>query len=214
MLVVILILYVGTTVFAPRATGAGATLTPSCTLSVEWERYLWQYFFFSQDQHVFILEHYFSTRSYADCQNAFRNYFPDSLVPNKSTIQRLVERFRETASIGEKHRYGRPSVLSKDSLEDIRARWLQSPRKSLRKLSQQTAMTYGSVQRDTKRLKLHSYRVLFIPWVAWLLDHSVVYLQSPFTSVKHYTRYIHVYRYMPYITGRPVLPIRHYMHCA
>jgi hypothetical protein len=51
---------------------------------------------FSQDQRVFILEHYFSTLSYAGCQNAFRNSFPDSLVPSKSTIQRLVERLRET----------------------------------------------------------------------------------------------------------------------
>jgi hypothetical protein len=52
--------------------------------------------------------------------------------------------------IAEKHRSGRPSVLSNDSLEDIRARLLQSPRKSLRKLSQQTGMTYGSVQRAYK----------------------------------------------------------------
>jgi hypothetical protein len=89
----------------------------------------------------------------------FRNSFPDSVVPNKSTIQRLVEGFRETGSIGEKRRSGRPSVLSNDSLEDIRVRLLQSRRKSLRKLSQQTGMTYGSVQRATKRLKLHPYRV-------------------------------------------------------
>jgi transposase len=116
-------------------------------------------FFFSQDQRVFILEHYLSTRSYAECQNAFRNYFPDSLVPNKSTIQRLVERFLETGSTGEKSRSSRLSVLSNDSLEDIRARLLQYPRKSLRKLSQQTGMTYGSVQRATKRFKLHPYRV-------------------------------------------------------
>jgi transposase len=92
---------------------------------------------FSQDQHVFILEHYFSTRSYAECQNAFRNSLPDSVVPNTSTIRRFVERFRETGSIGEK-RSGRPSDLSNDSLEDIMARLLQSPRKSLRKLSQET----------------------------------------------------------------------------
>jgi hypothetical protein len=85
--------------------------------------------------------------------------FPDSVVPNKSTIQRLVERFRETGSTGEKRRSGRPSVLSIDNLEDIRARLLQSPRKSLRKLSQQSGMAYGSVQRVTKRLKLHPYRV-------------------------------------------------------
>jgi hypothetical protein len=109
---------------------------------------------FPQDQSFFILEHYFSTRSYAKYQNAFRNYFPDSVVPNKSTIQRFVKRFRETGSIGEKRRSGRPSVLSNNSLEDIRARLLQSPRKSLRKLPQQTGMTYGSVQRATKLLKM------------------------------------------------------------
>jgi transposase len=62
-----------------------------------------------------------------------------------SIIQRLVERFRETGSTGEKRRSGRPSVLSNDILDDISARLLQPPRKSLRKLSQQTGMTYGSV---------------------------------------------------------------------
>jgi hypothetical protein len=80
-------------------------------------------------------------------------------MPNKSTVQRLVECFRETGSIGEKRRSGRPSVLSNNSLEDIRARLLQSQRKPLIKLSQQTGMTCGSVQRATKRLKLHPYRV-------------------------------------------------------
>jgi hypothetical protein len=93
---------------------------------------------FSQDQRVFILEHYFSTWSYAECQNAFRNSFPDSVVPNKSIVQSLVERFRESGSTREKRRFGRSSVLSNGSLEDIRARLLQSPRKSLRKLSQET----------------------------------------------------------------------------
>jgi transposase len=63
-------------------------------------------------------------------------------VPNKSTIQRLVERFRETGCIGEKRRSGRPSVLSNDSLEDIRARLLQPPGKLLIKLSQQIEMSY------------------------------------------------------------------------
>jgi transposase len=106
-------------------------------------------FFFRKINVFFILEHYFSTRSYAECQNAFRNSFPDSVTLNKSTIQRLVERFRETGSFGEKRRSGRPYVLSNDSLEDIRARLFQSPSKSLRKLSQQSGMIYGSVQRAT-----------------------------------------------------------------
>jgi hypothetical protein len=90
--------------------------------------------FFSGKINVFV----FLNITFPLGQNAFINSFPDSVVSNKSTIQRLVQRFRETGSTGEK----RPSVLSNDSLEDIRARLLQSPRKSLRKLSQQTGMTY------------------------------------------------------------------------
>jgi hypothetical protein len=85
--------------------------------------------FFARSTFFFILGHYFFTRSYAECQNAFRNSFPGSAVLNKSTIQSIVERFCKTGSIGEKRRSGRPSVLSIDSLEDIRARLLQSPRK-------------------------------------------------------------------------------------
>jgi hypothetical protein len=135
--------------------------------------------FFSQDRRVFILERCFCTRSYAECQNAFRNSFPDSVVPNKSTIQRLVERFRETGSIGEKRRSGRPSVLSNDSLEDIRARLLRPPRKSLRKLSQQTGMgQYKGLQNVSK-----------CPWVAWLLDYSVyIYILAEIPGVARDSR--------------------------
>jgi hypothetical protein len=82
-----------------------------------------------------------------------------TLVPSKSTIWCLDKHFSETWSIDEKRHSVRPSVLSNDSLEDIRTRLLQSPRKSLRKLSQQTGMSYGSIQRATQRLKLNPYRV-------------------------------------------------------
>jgi transposase len=156
---VILILCVGTTV-SPHVP---PVLVRPCLYPVHpqsSENVICDKMFFSQDQRVFIPEHYFSTRSCGECQNAFRNSYPESVAPNKSTIQRLVGRFLETGSIGEKRRSGRPSVLSNYSLEDIRARLLRSPRKSLSKLFQQAGMTCGSVQRATKRLKLHPYRVL------------------------------------------------------
>jgi hypothetical protein len=120
---------------------------------------------FSQDQRVFILEHDFFTRSYGECQNAFRNSFPDSVVPNKSTIQRLVERFRESGSIYEKCRSGRPSVLSNDSLEYIRARLLQSPRKSLRKLKKNWNDLCMRTK-DYKTSQTESIPSSFTPWVA------------------------------------------------
>jgi hypothetical protein len=81
---------------------------------------------FSQVQRVFIVEHYLASRSLLTCQNEFRDTFPDSPVPNKSTISRLVNRFRDTGSVQDKNRSGRPSVFSYDSLDDIRQRLLRS----------------------------------------------------------------------------------------
>jgi hypothetical protein len=54
---------------------------------------------FSQVQRVFIVEHYLASRSYLTCQNEFRDTFPDSPVPDKSTISRLMNRFRDTETL-------------------------------------------------------------------------------------------------------------------
>jgi hypothetical protein len=75
---------------------------------------------FSQVQRVFIAEHYLISCSYLTCQNEFRDTFSDSAVPNKSTISRLVNRFRDIGSARDRNRTGRISVLSEDSLDDIR----------------------------------------------------------------------------------------------
>jgi hypothetical protein len=115
--------------------------------------------YFSQVQWMFIVEHYLASRSYLTCQNQFRDTFPDSPVPNKSAISRLVNRFRDTGSVQDRNRSGRPSALSDDSLDDIRQTLLRSPRKSLRKLRLQSGLSYGSVHKATNILKLHLYRV-------------------------------------------------------
>jgi hypothetical protein len=49
---------------------------------------------FSQVQRVFIVQHYLASRSYLTCQNEFRDTFLVSPVPNRSTVSRLVNRFR------------------------------------------------------------------------------------------------------------------------
>jgi hypothetical protein len=108
---------------------------------------------------VFIVEHHLASRSYLTCQNEFRDTFPDSPVPNKSTISRLVNRFRDTGSVQDRNRSGRPSMLRDNSQDDIRKTLLRSPRKLLRKLSLQSGLSYGSVHKATKILKLHPYPV-------------------------------------------------------
>jgi hypothetical protein len=71
---------------------------------------------FSQVQLMFIVEHYLAYRSYVTCQYQFRDTFPDSPVPNKSTVSRLVNRFRDTRSVQDRNHSDWPSVLGDNSL--------------------------------------------------------------------------------------------------
>jgi hypothetical protein len=48
---------------------------------------------------VFILEHYFASKSFAAVLEAFSNAYPDKIVPSKTTIHRLVTKFRGTGSV-------------------------------------------------------------------------------------------------------------------
>jgi hypothetical protein len=48
---------------------------------------------------VFILEHYFASKSFAAVREAFSNEYPDKGVPNKTTIHRLVIIFRDTGRV-------------------------------------------------------------------------------------------------------------------
>jgi hypothetical protein len=49
---------------------------------------------YSLAERVFILEHYFVSKSSAAVREAFSNMYPDKEVPNKTTIHRLVIEFR------------------------------------------------------------------------------------------------------------------------
>jgi hypothetical protein len=47
---------------------------------------------------VFILEHYFASKSFGAIREAFSNAYPDKEVPNK-TIHRLVTIYGNTGSV-------------------------------------------------------------------------------------------------------------------
>jgi hypothetical protein len=53
---------------------------------------------YSRAEHLFILEHYFATKSCVAVREAFSNECPEKEVPNKTTIHRLVTTFRDTGS--------------------------------------------------------------------------------------------------------------------
>jgi hypothetical protein len=69
---------------------------------------------FSQVQRVFIVKHYLASCSYLTCQNEFRDIFPNSPVPDKSTVFHLVNCFCDTESMLDRNCSGR-LVLSDDT---------------------------------------------------------------------------------------------------
>jgi hypothetical protein len=52
----------------------------------------------SRAERMFILEHYFESKSFAAVREAFSNAYPDKEVPNK-TIHRPVTKFPDTGSV-------------------------------------------------------------------------------------------------------------------
>jgi hypothetical protein len=54
---------------------------------------------FSLVERVFILEHYFASKSFDAACEAFSNAYHEEEVPNKTTIHRLVTKYRHTGSV-------------------------------------------------------------------------------------------------------------------
>jgi len=106
-------------------------------------------------QIIFVVEHYFANKSFVFCQEAFLN----EAIPNKTTVQRQINKFREIDSVCNRKHIRGPTVLCSDTLEEMRLILFQSPSKSLRKRSQQKNMSLGSAHKPTHLLKLDSYRV-------------------------------------------------------
>lgn len=82
--------------------------------------------------------------SFLTCWNEFKYTFSDSPVPNKTIVFCLVTRFV------------RPSVLRDDSLDDIRQIFITLSTNVTKRLSLHSVLSYSSVHKATKILKIHS----------------------------------------------------------
>lgn len=110
-------------------------------------------------QRLFILEEYLSSRSYAKTIDKFKLKYADHPAPNKTSIFRLVKKFRTEFTLKDAERKPRPSVLTPENLEKVRTKFQQNRSVSLRKASAQLGLSRMSIQRATKKLNLKPYRV-------------------------------------------------------
>ena len=70
-----------------------------------------------------------------------RDRFPDIRAPHRVTVRKLVNRFRETGSVLDRKPQRTRHVLTEENLDEIGQTLERSPRKSLRRLSQETGVS-------------------------------------------------------------------------
>jgi hypothetical protein len=69
-------------------------------------------------------------------QEQLAEKFPETPVPHRNAVRRLIDKFHETIAVPDSERCGRPSKLDDKKLIDICYSMLRSPSKSLCTLAQ------------------------------------------------------------------------------
>ena len=97
-----------------------------------------------------IVEICFACNSVVLSQCRFCAEFPGKHCPCVRTIKRLVDKFRNTGNLNDDHngQSGRPvSVRTETNIQAVRDHLQQSPRKAIRRLSQEVRISWTSVER-------------------------------------------------------------------
>ena len=115
---------------------------------------------FSLEQRIFIVEFYFKTLSCNDVRNLFSNKYGTVNPPSNDTIWNVVRKFKETGSVKNREKNRTKSVLNEDCIQEIRDKIIDDPHTSIRKLSSQMNISYGSTRNALRKtLQYHPYKI-------------------------------------------------------
>ncbi|PNF19552.1 hypothetical protein B7P43_G18247 [Cryptotermes secundus] len=110
---------------------------------------------YTVEQRVFLVRTYWVTGSIANTQLEFRRKFGVRKKPAKSTIQSLAQKLERAGTLLSERGKNRPE----ETIAIVRDRLLQYPKKSLRRLSQDTGYSYSTCQRAAKKANLRPYKI-------------------------------------------------------
>lgn len=117
---------------------------------------------YSTEQRVFLIELYAKYSSYIKCRRKFQRKYPESDVPSKSMIERLVKKFHSTGSVLDLKKRRRRSILTEEKLDEIGSFLESNPGKPLAQLAAHSGVSLGSVYTATRLLKLRSCTVILV----------------------------------------------------
>ena len=113
---------------------------------------------YTLEERVFIVRTYWKTESIKSCQQQFLEKFGGRHPPSKSSIWALSKELETKGALLDEHTGGRQK-MSEEMIQNVKDRLLASPKKSLRRLSQESGLSRSTCQRAAKKAKLHVYRI-------------------------------------------------------
>ncbi|PSN54594.1 hypothetical protein C0J52_07373 [Blattella germanica] len=114
---------------------------------------------FTLAHRIFMFGSYVRAESYREVTQLFTDRFPDIDAPQRDTVRKLVNRFRETGSVLHRKHQRTRHVLKEEKLYEIGQTLQRSPRKSLSRLSQETGVSQFSASKAARLLKLKPYKI-------------------------------------------------------
>ncbi|PNF41083.1 hypothetical protein B7P43_G06225 [Cryptotermes secundus] len=113
---------------------------------------------YTVERRVFLVRTYWVTGSVANTQLEFMRKFGVRKKPVKLTIQSLAQKLERTGTLLSERGKIRPE-MPEETIAIVWDRLLQSPKKSLRRLSQKTGYSYSTCQRAAKKANLRPYKI-------------------------------------------------------
>ena len=91
----------------------------------------------STEERIFLIKHVFRANGeYTKAvKEKFAKKFLETALPHRNAVRALVNKFRETGSVHDASRLGRPTILTEQKVNVILEAMSQSPTKSMRRLS-------------------------------------------------------------------------------
>jgi len=132
------------------AEGAYTTRLLSVSVVYSVSSHSWKMYRYTLEERVFIIRTYWKTESIKLCQQQFLEKFGGRHPPSKYCIWALSKKLETKGTLLDEMTGGRPK-MSEEAIQNVKDRLQASPKKSLRRLSQESGLSRSTCQRAAKK---------------------------------------------------------------
>ena len=121
-----------------------------CSVQCEFTQNSWKMYRYTVEERVFIVRTYWKTESIKLCQQQFLEKFGGWHPPSKYCIWALAKKLETKGTLLDELTGARPKT-SEETIQNVKDRLHASPKKSLRRLSQESGLSRSTCQRAANK---------------------------------------------------------------